>query len=146
MKTLILGVLAMLLSTTLLAADNGIVSRPSKYSVAETLDRLEAVLKSKGVTVFARIDHSGEAQKAGLKLRPTQLLIFGDPKMGTGIMDAAPSAAIDLPLKALAWQDENGKVWLAYNSPEYLQQRHGLGDELGKKIAAVGALFDKALE
>ena len=86
MKTLLLGVLAMLLSTTPLAADNGIVSKPSRYSVAETLDRLEAVLKSKGVTVFARIDHSGEAEKAGLKLRPTQLVIFGSPKMGTGIM------------------------------------------------------------
>lgn len=146
MKTLLLGVLAMLLSTTPLAADNGIVSKPSKYSVAETLDRLEAVLKSKGVTIFARIDHSGEAEKAGLKLRPTQLLIFGNPKMGTGIMEAAPSAAIDLPLKALAWQDESGKVWLAYNSPEYLQQRHGLSDEFGKKIAAVGTLIDKALE
>lgn len=146
MKTLLLGVLAMLLSTTLLAADNGIVSKPSKYSVAETLDRLEAVLKSKGVKVFARIDHSGEAEKAGLKLRPTQLLIFGNPKLGTGIMDAAPSAAIDLPLKALAWQDESGKVWLAHNSPQYLQQRHGLSDELRNKLDAVGALYDKPLE
>jgi uncharacterized protein (DUF302 family) len=146
MKALIFGVLAMLLTSTLPAADNGIVAKPSKYSVTETLDRLEAVLKAKGVKVFARIDHSGEAEKSGLKLRPTQLLIFGNPKMGTGIMDAAPSAAIDLPLKALAWQDESGKVWLDYNSAEYLRQRHSLSDESGKKIAAAGTLIDQSLE
>ena len=146
---LVLGmlvVLGMLAASAALAADNGIVSRPSRYSVQDTVDRLEAVVKAKGVTVFARIDHSGEAQKAGLTMRPTQLLIFGNPKAGTALMNAAPSVAIDLPLKALAWEDETGQVWLSFNSPAYLQQRHGLDDELVKRIAVVGVLVDEALK
>ena len=141
-----LVVLGMLAASAALAADNGIVSRPSRYSVQDTVDRLEAVVKAKGVTVFARIDHSGEAQKAGLTMRPTQLLIFGNPKTGTALMNAAPSVAIDLPLKALAWEDETGQVWLSFNSPAYLQQRHGLDDELVKRIAVVGVLVDEALK
>src|SRR5882762_9904189 len=112
--------------------DRGIIDLPSPYSVPETLARLESILKEKGVTVFARIDHSGEAEKAGLTMRPTQLLIFGSPKSGTPVMIAAPSAAIDLPIKALAWEDESGKVWLSYNTPEYLQQRHGFTADLVK--------------
>src|SRR5580692_8295885 len=99
--------------------DRGIIDVPSRYSVEETLARLQSVLKEKGVMVFALIDHSGEAEKAGLSLRPTQLLIFGNPKGGTPLMVAAPRLAIDLPLKALAWQDEHGQVWLSYNSSEY---------------------------
>jgi uncharacterized protein (DUF302 family) len=96
--------------------------------------------------VFARIDHSGEAEKVGLKMRPTQLLIFGSPKAGTPVMIAAPSVAIDLPLKALAWEDAQGQVWLSYNSPDYLKQRHAIPDELVKNIAGVGALLEKAVE
>jgi uncharacterized protein (DUF302 family) len=125
---------------------SGMVDIPSRYSVSESLVRLEAILKEKGLTIFARVDHSGEAKKVGMEMRPTQLVIFGSPKGGTPLMVAAPSLAIDLPLKALAWQDEAGKVWLSYNSPEYLQQRHGIPADLLKNIAGVGALIQKAVE
>jgi uncharacterized protein (DUF302 family) len=125
---------------------NGIIDVPSRYSVPETLARLQSILKEKNITVFALIDHSGEAEKAGLKMRPTQLLVFGSPKGGTPLMVAAPRLAIDLPLKALAWQDEEGQVWLSYNSPEYLQQRHGFPAELMKNIAVIGVLAQKAVE
>jgi uncharacterized protein (DUF302 family) len=126
--------------------DTGIVDVRSRYSVSETLARLQGILKEKGITVFALIDHGGEAEKAGLVMRPTQLLIFGSPKGGTPLMIAAPRLAIDLPLKALAWQDEQGQVWLSYNSPEYLQQRHGFPAELMKNIAGTGGLIQKAVE
>jgi uncharacterized protein (DUF302 family) len=126
--------------------ERGIIDVPSRYSVPETLERLEAILKEKGITVFALVDHSGEAEKSGLKMRPTQLLIFGSPKGGTPLMVAAPRLAIDLPLKALAWQDEQGQVWLSYNSPEYLQQRHGFPTELVRNIAGIGALIQTAVE
>lgn len=126
--------------------DNGIASLASKYSVPETLDRLESVLASHNVNVFARIDHSGEAERVGMKMLPTQLLIFGNPKGGTPLMVASPSIAIDLPLKALAWQDAGGKVWLSYNKPEYLRERHGLPEELVKNIAGIGALLQMAVE
>ncbi len=126
--------------------ENGIVNLASRYSVPETLARLKSMLEEKSITVFALVDHSGEAEKAGLKMRPTQLLIFGNPKGGTPIMVATPSAAIDLPLKALAWQDEAGKVWLSYNSAEYLQQRHGFPEELMKNISVGSALMQKAVE
>jgi uncharacterized protein (DUF302 family) len=125
---------------------SGMVDIPSRYSVPESLVRLEAILKEKGLTIFARVDHSGEAKKVGMEMRPTQLVIFGSPKGGTPLMVAAPSLAIDLPLKALAWQDEGGKVWLSYNSPEYLQQGHGIPADLLKNIAGVGALIQKAVE
>jgi uncharacterized protein (DUF302 family) len=125
---------------------SGMVDIPSRYSVPESLVRLEAILKEKGLTICARVDHSGEAAKVGLEMRPTQLVIFGNPKAGTPLMVAAPSLAIDLPLKALAWQDEKGKVWLSYNSPEYLQQRHGIPADLLKNIAGVGALIQKAVK
>jgi uncharacterized protein (DUF302 family) len=125
---------------------NGIVSIPSPYSVPDTLERVESVLREKGLTVFALVDHSGEAEKAGMKMRPTQLLIFGSPRAGTPLMVAAPSLAIDLPLKALAWQDASGQVWLSYNSPEYLQHRHGVPNELLKNIAGAGALMQRAVE
>jgi uncharacterized protein (DUF302 family) len=124
----------------------GIVDLPSRYSVPETLDRLQSLLKQNGVTIFALVDHSGEAAKAGLEMRPTQLLIFGNPKGGTPLMVAAPSSAIDLPLKALAWQDAEGKVWLSYNAPEYLQERHGIPADLLKNIAGPAALLRKAVE
>src|SRR5437899_5298771 len=125
---------------------SGIIDVPSLYSVPDTLARLQSILKERGMTVFALIDHGGEAEKAGLSMRPTQLLIFGSPKGGTPLMVATPSLAIDLPLKALAWQDEQGKVWLSYNSPEYLQQRHGFPLDLIKNIAGIGALVQKAVE
>jgi uncharacterized protein (DUF302 family) len=119
----------------------GFISKLSPHSVPETIQRLSALLKSKGVAIFALIDHSGEAEKAGLKMRPTQLLIFGNPKGGTPLMLAAPSTAIDLPLKALVWEDADGKVWLSYNSPNYLQQRHGFPADLEKNIAAIEPLL-----
>lgn len=128
-----------------LKTGDGIVSVPSKYSVPETLDRLEASLRAKGIRVFARVDHSGEAEKAGLTMPPTQLLIFGNPAAGTPVMLAAPTSAIDLPLKAVAWHDGEGKVWLSYNDPQYLQRRFGLSDADVKTIAAVGNLLEPAV-
>src|ERR1700734_2941198 len=124
----------------------GLVEIASRYSFDETVERLQAAFKEKGMQVFAIIDHSGEAEKVGLKMRPTKVLIFGNPKGGTPLMVAAPSLAIDLPLKTLVAEDESGKVWVSYNSPEYLQQRHGVPEELKKNIAVVGALVAKAVE
>jgi uncharacterized protein (DUF302 family) len=126
-------------------AGDGIISKESKFSVPETLDRVDALLRSKGIKIFVRVDHSGEAEKAGLKMPPTQLLIFGNPKGGTPVMLAAPTAAIDLPLKALAWQDGDGKVWLSYNDPEYLKRRFGLTDDQIKTIVGTGSLIEQAL-
>ena len=125
---------------------NGVLQIASPYSVEETVKRLESILRERGVRVFALVDHSGEAEKVGMKMRPTKLLIFGNPKGGTPVMVAAPTVAIDLPLKALVWEDENGKVWVSYNSTEYLQQRHGVPEELIKNIAVAGALVAKAVE
>ena len=127
-------------------ADNGMVHLSSPYSVPETLRRLESLLQTRGLAVFGRIDHSGEAEKVGLKMRPTELILFGSPKQGTPLMVASPTLAIDLPLKALAWEDASGKVWLSYNAPEYLKQRHNIPDDLVKNIGGIGALLQKALE
>ena len=129
-----------------LARNNGIVDLPSNHSVDQTVERLQAILQSKAVTVFALVDHSGEAAKAGLEMRPTKLLIFGSPKAGTPLMIAAPSFAIDLPLKILVWEDAEGKVWVSYNSLEYLQERHVVPTELMQNIAIVGSLAAKAGE
>jgi len=128
------------------ATSNGLVDRPSHHSVEHTVDRLKNILQSKGVTLFALVDHSGEAEKVGMRMRPTQLLIFGSPKAGTPLMLAAPSSAIDLPLKILVWEDAQGKVWITYNSPAYLQERHGLPPELLPNIAVVEGLAAKAGE
>ena len=128
------------------ATNKGIIDRPSNYSVEQTVDRLKNILQSKGVTLFALVDHSGEAEKVGMKMRPTKLLIFGSPKAGTPLMLAAPSIAIDLPLKILVWEDSQGKVWISYNSPEYLKERHGVPQELLANIAVVEALAAKAGE
>jgi len=125
---------------------NGLVQVASKYGVDETVKRLEAVLAERGVRVFTVIDHSGEAEKVGMRMRQTKLVVFGNPKGGTPLMVAAPSLAIDLPLKALVAEDKDGKVWVTYNSPEYLQQRHGVPEELIKNIAVVGPLVAKAVE
>lgn len=125
---------------------NGIVSQRSQHSVDETVARLEKILESKGVKVFALVDHSGEAKKAGMEMRPTKLLIFGNPAAGTPVMQAAPSIAIDLPLKILIWEESDGAAWLSWNSPEYLQQRHGVPQDLLKNIGVAAALAAKAGE
>ncbi len=104
----------------------GITDLACKHSVAETVDRLESLLKSKRIKIFARIDQAAEAKAVGLAMRPMVLLIFGDPRAGTPLMVQHPSLAMDLPLKALVWEAADAKVWLSYNSPEFLQQRHGL--------------------
>lgn len=122
---LISACLALFLATSALAAD-GVVNISSHYSVAETADRMDALLKDKGMTVFNRIDHSGGAAKIGVELRATQLLIFGNPKVGSPLMKCQQSIAIDLPQKALVWEDENADVWISYNDPAYLAQRHQL--------------------
>jgi uncharacterized protein (DUF302 family) len=126
--------------------EEGIVKIPSHHSVDETVEKLTTILKAKGVTLFALVDHSGEAEKVGLKMPPTKLLIFGNPKGGTPLMLAAPSVAIDLPLKILVAEDSQGKVWISYNSPEYLKERHGLPDNLVPNIAVVQALAAAAGE
>jgi uncharacterized protein (DUF302 family) len=126
-------------------AQNGLIHLPSQHSVGETMQRLEALLNERGVTIFARIDHSGEAAKVRLKLPSTKLLIFGSPAGGTSLMQAAPTVAIDLPLKALFWRDAEGKVWLTYNDPAYLQQRHNFPTQMLPNIAALSALFEKAV-
>ena len=125
---------------------NGILSKPSNHSVDETLEKLKRILQAKGVNVFAIVDHSGEAEKVGLNMRPTKLVIFGNPKAGTPLMLAAPTTAIDLPLKILIWEDGQGKVWISYNSPAYLQQRHGFPQELVQIVAVVETLATNAGE
>jgi uncharacterized protein (DUF302 family) len=127
-------------------AENGISSQRSHHTVDETVDRLKSLLQAKGVTLFALVDHSGEAAKAGIEMRPTKLLIFGSPAVGTPVMLRAPSIAIDLPLKILVWEDGEGSVWLSWNSPEYLQRRHGLPAEMMKNIAVAEGLAAKAGE
>jgi uncharacterized protein (DUF302 family) len=124
----------------------GIIDTPSNHSVDETVEKLKGILQAKGVTLFALVDHSGEAEKAGLKMPSTKLLIFGSPKAGTPVMLAAPSSAIDLPLKILVWEDGHSKVWISYNSQQYLQERHGLPQELLANLAIVKTLAAKAAE
>src|SRR6516225_4679727 len=132
-------VVSILLGSEALAVQKkeGIVTIPSHHSVDETVDKLKTILQSKGVKLFALIDHSGEAEKVGLKMPPTKLLIFGSPKGGTPLMLAAPSVAIDLPLKILIAEDSRGKVWISYNSSEYLKARHDLPQNLLPNIAVV---------
>jgi len=133
-------------SKTASETSNGFISKPSNHSVEQTVEKLKNILQSKGVTLFALVDHSGEAEKIGMKMRPTKLLIFGSPKAGTPLMLASPSVAIDLPLKNLVWEDGQGKVWISYNSPEYLKERHHLPPELLQNIAVVETLAAKAGE
>jgi uncharacterized protein (DUF302 family) len=125
-------------------AVDGIVSIPGKHSVDETVARIETLLRQKQVKVFAVIDHSGEAQQAGLAMRPTKLLIFGNPRGGTPLMLASPSVAIDLPLKLLVAEDSEGRTWISYNSPQYLLDRHHLPAELAANIAILAALATEA--
>jgi len=126
--------------------DTGIIDIRSRHSVDETVEKLKQLLESKGVTLFAFVDHSGEAEKAGLQMKPTKLLIFGSPKAGTPVMLAAPASAIDLPLKILIWENNEGDVLVSYNSPEYLAGRHGIPHELMQNLAAVRLFAEKAAE
>jgi len=125
---------------------NGLVQVASRHSVDETVEKLKATFIAQGMQVFAVIDHSGEAEKVGLKMRPTRVVIFGSPKGGTPLMVVAPSLAIDLPLKALVAEDEQGKVSVTYNDPAYLKERHGVPENLIKNLAGAGALIGKAVE
>ena len=127
-------------------ADQGIIRLAAHYPASQTLDRLESLLKERGVMVFARIDFSGDAQRAGLPMRPQQMLIFGNPKAGTSLMVAAPTAGLDLPLKALVWEDEQGSAWIAYNDPGYVVRRHGLAPGLSANLAAVIPLIERAAQ
>jgi uncharacterized protein (DUF302 family) len=124
--------------------DRGIAELPSNHSVDETVERLRNILRERGLMLFALVDHSGEAEKVGLQMPPTKLLIFGSPKAGTPLMLAAPSVAIDLPLKILVRQDGGGQVWVSYNTPQYLRERHGFPAELVANIAGVSALASAA--
>ena len=126
--------------------EDGIVNIPSRHSVDQTVEKIQALLQAKGVALFALVDHSGEAAKVGMTMPPTKLLIFGNPKAGTPLMLASPSSAIDLPLKILVWEDTQGKVWVSYNSPQYLQKRHALPQDLMQNIAVVETLAAKAAE
>ncbi len=124
---------------------DGLITHPSPYTVPETLDRLEAILRAKNVKVFTRVDHGGEAEMVGLNMPSTQLLIFGNPKGGTPVMLSNPLSAIDLPLKALAWQDAQGKVWLTWTDPQYLKARYSLPDDVLGSIAAATTLIQQAI-
>jgi uncharacterized protein (DUF302 family) len=130
--------------TSTAATDQGLVRIPSQHSVAVTMSRLESLLKDHGIMVFARIDFSGDAGRAGLAMRPEQLLIFGNPKAGTPLMLAVPTAGLDLPLKALVWEDADGKAWIAYNEPQYVVKRHGLAASFSANLAAVIPILERA--
>jgi uncharacterized protein (DUF302 family) len=127
-------------------SDNGIITVSSHRTVDETVDKIKSLLVSRGIKLFAFIDHSGEAEAIGMKMPPTKLLVFGNPKGGTPLMLASPSVAIDLPLKLLVSEDANGNRWISYNSPQYLKNRHGLSDELVKNIAIIEALAAEAAD
>jgi uncharacterized protein (DUF302 family) len=126
------------------AAD--VVSKPSKASVTDTLSRLEEAVRAKGLTVFAKIDHQGGAQGAGLQMQEAQVLIFGSPKAGTPPMVARPLLALDLPLRALVWSDEKGQVWVSYNAPAYYLHRYGLPDGLERNFAGIEAIVSAVVE
>lgn len=128
---------------------NGLVIKKSHHSVKTTLDRFEEVLRKKGLTVIVRVDHGTGAKKVGIPLRATQLLIFGNPKLGSHLLTSNQTAGIDLPMKALVWKDENGQVWLAYNDPQYVARRHCIGNraEILKKMSdALKNFTDKATQ
>jgi len=146
MRQILYTITALILLATLAYADNGIISVKSSHEVKATADRLENTLKQKGMTVFARIDHAAGAQKVGQKLRPTELIVFGNPKVGTPLMQCRQSTAIDLPQKALIWEDQEGTVWYSYNDPNYLVERHGITGcaEVVKKIEKALGNFAKA--
>lgn len=128
------------------SSSNGIVTQPSSLSVEETVEKLKSILQAKGVTLFALIDHSREAEKIGMKMPPTKLLIFGSPKAGTPLMPAAPSTALDLPLKILVSEDDQRRVWISFNSPQYLQERHKFREELLQNISVIENLAAAAAQ
>ena len=132
------------MSSAIAVPDNGIISKPTRHSVDEAVNKLKFLLQSKGITIFALVDHSGEAARVGMNMRPTKLLIFGNPKGGTPVMIAAPTSAIDLPLKILVWQDDKGQVWISYNNNPYLQHRHNIPEPLLANLAVVEALATQA--
>ena len=142
MRAIFIAAVSAVLISSAALAHSGLIVKPSTHGVTETLDRLEAVLKKKGVTVFARVDHAAGAKKAGLALAPTQVLIFGNPKLGTPLIQSNRAIGIDLPLKVLAWKDDNGKVWLAYNDPAYLAKRHAIADR-GPVFAKMAKILGK---
>jgi len=148
MKKLILVLLLCFTYTNVLYAEDtqnnidGMIVKSSMNSVTKTMDRLEEVLKSKGITIFLRLDHAAGAQKVGNQLRPTQLLIFGNPKLGSPLMMSKQSIGIDLPLKAVAWEDADGKVWLGYNTPDFLSKRHHINDRQ-KVVNKMTKVLDK---
>ncbi|MBT8369300.1 MAG: DUF302 domain-containing protein [Deltaproteobacteria bacterium] len=146
MKKLFCTVVTLILLSTPIYAESGLISVKSPHDVKTTADRLESTLKQKGMNVFIRINHAQGAQKVGMELRPTELIIFGNPKVGTPLMQCAQSVAIDLPQKALIWQDEKGQVWLSYNNPNYLVERHEISgcDAVVKKIEGAVGKFAKA--
>ena len=146
MQKIFFSILAILLMVSTATADNGLISVKSSHDVKVTADRLETILNQKGMKVFIRINHSAGAQKVGKELRPTELIIFGNPKVGTPLMQCSQSVAIDLPQKALIWQDDKGQAWLTYNDPNYLAQRHGLTGcaEVIKKVEKALSNFAQA--
>jgi uncharacterized protein (DUF302 family) len=146
MRQFILIVLSIILSMSLAYADNGLIEVKSPYAVKKTADRLESALEAKGMTVFARINHSEGAKKAGIELPATELIIFGNPKVGSPLMQCNRTVGIDLPQKALIWQDDNGQVWLSYNNPRYLARRHGLSEctQVIEKVEKALSSFAKA--
>lgn len=147
MRQAIITLLAIIMIAPAAFAGMGLVTKKSAHSVTQTLDRLEGALKDKGIIIFARIDHAAGAKKAGMPLRSTELLIFGNPKLGTPLMQSKQTIGIDLPLKVLAWEDENGQVWLTYNAPNFLANRHGITDRaqvLAKMTEALQKLTDAA--
>ncbi|MGB8713240.1 MAG: DUF302 domain-containing protein [Onishia taeanensis] len=141
-----IALLGCLFATSVFAAD-GLIAVKSVHSVSATADKLESILNDKGMTVFARIDHAKGAEGVGLDLRPTQLVIFGNPNVGTPLMQCAQSVAIDLPQKALIWEDAEGQVWIGYNDPQYLKERHGIegcDEVIEKSEGALGAFISGA--
>ncbi len=137
-----------LFASSVMAADNGIIKKKSMHSVTATLDRLENVLTKKGITVALRWKHSEKAKGVGMPMRDTQILIFGNPKMGSPLMLSNQEIGIDLPMKALAYKDDKGQVWLAYNDPAYLKKRHGITDKdkvFAKMTGALDKLTSKAV-
>ena len=146
MQKILFTITALFFLASMAYADNGLINVKSSHDTKTTADRLENTLKQKGMTVFARIDHAAGAQKVGQKLRPTELVVFGNPKVGTPLMQCRQSTAIDLPQKALIYEDEEGQVWLSYNNPNYLVERHGIEGcaEVVKKIEKALSNFSKA--
>jgi uncharacterized protein (DUF302 family) len=127
-------------------SEDGLITIASHHSVKETMDRLEAGLMGQGVTIFARIDHAGGAVEAGLELRPTELIVFGNPKAGTPLMQAKQTIGLDLPLRMLGWQDADGRAWLTYNDMAWLAKRHGLGSEAASAVASIANFLTKLAE